>query len=52
MCNGDFFDERHGLDWLQNYVQNILKDLRSGTVTIKTAYRHALYCRATYRSWC
>ncbi|EJA5857930.1 DUF3383 family protein, partial [Salmonella enterica] len=21
MCNGDFFDERHGLDWLQNYVQ-------------------------------
>ena len=24
MCNGDFFDERHGLDWLQNYVQNNL----------------------------
>lgn len=22
MANGDFFDERHGLDWLQNYVQN------------------------------
>nr|WP_310616936.1 DUF3383 family protein [Pantoea cypripedii] len=21
MSNGDFFDERHGLDWLQNYVQ-------------------------------
>ncbi|MEX0632778.1 DUF3383 domain-containing protein [Serratia ureilytica] len=21
MCNADFFDERHGLDWLQNYVQ-------------------------------
>ncbi|QUG75972.1 DUF3383 family protein [Erwinia sp. E602] len=21
MANGDFFDERHGLDWLQNYVQ-------------------------------
>ncbi|TDT01684.1 DUF3383 family protein [Erwinia rhapontici] len=21
MCNGDFFDERHGLDWLQNTVQ-------------------------------
>ncbi|EDU7785052.1 DUF3383 domain-containing protein [Salmonella enterica subsp. enterica serovar Oranienburg] len=21
MCNGDFFDERHGLDWLQNAVQ-------------------------------
>ncbi|WP_447880355.1 DUF3383 domain-containing protein [Serratia fonticola] len=24
MSNGDFFDERHGLDWLQNYVQNNL----------------------------
>lgn len=22
MCNGDFIDERHGLDWLQNYIQN------------------------------
>jgi hypothetical protein len=21
MANGDFFDERHGLDWLQNAVQ-------------------------------
>ena len=21
MCNADFFDERHGTDWLQNYVQ-------------------------------
>lgn len=21
MSNGDFFDERHGLDWLQNAVQ-------------------------------
>lgn len=21
MANGDFFDERHGLDWLQNFVQ-------------------------------
>ncbi|EMZ1567257.1 DUF3383 family protein [Salmonella enterica] len=21
MCNGDFFDEHHGLDWLQNAVQ-------------------------------
>ncbi|ELM3736983.1 DUF3383 family protein [Edwardsiella piscicida] len=21
MCNGDFFDERHGLDWLQNAIQ-------------------------------
>lgn len=21
MCNGDFFDERHGLDWLQNTLQ-------------------------------
>lgn len=27
MCNGDFFDERHGLDWLQNYVQNNLWNL-------------------------
>lgn len=24
MANGDFFDERHGLDWLQNYVQTDL----------------------------
>ncbi len=24
MSNGDFFDERHGLDWLQNYVQTEL----------------------------
>ncbi|EKN4773938.1 DUF3383 domain-containing protein [Yersinia enterocolitica] len=33
MCNGDFFDERHGLDWLQNYVQNNLYNLlfTSGT---------------------
>lgn len=27
MCNGDFFDERHGLDWLQNYVQTNLFNL-------------------------
>lgn len=27
MSNGDFFDERHGLDWLQNYVQNNLWNL-------------------------
>lgn len=27
MTNGDFFDERHGLDWLQNYVQNNLYNL-------------------------
>lgn len=27
MCNGDFFDERHGLDWLQNYVQTNLYNL-------------------------
>ncbi|MBD8451878.1 DUF3383 domain-containing protein [Serratia rubidaea] len=27
MCNGDFFDERHGLDWLQNYTQNNLWNL-------------------------
>jgi len=24
MSNGDFFDERHGLDWLQNYAQTDL----------------------------
>ncbi|QIE96124.1 DUF3383 domain-containing protein [Pantoea stewartii] len=27
MGNGDFFDERHGLDWLQNYVQTNLFNL-------------------------
>ncbi|RUT64894.1 hypothetical protein CKG00_17355 (plasmid) [Morganella morganii] len=27
MSNGDFIDERHGLDWLQNYVQNNLYNL-------------------------
>lgn len=27
MANGDFFDERHGLDWLQNYVQTNLSNL-------------------------
>ncbi|WP_447876086.1 DUF3383 domain-containing protein [Serratia fonticola] len=27
MCNGDFIDERHGLDWLQNFVQNNLFNL-------------------------
>lgn len=27
MANGDFFDERHGLDWLQNFVQNNLYNL-------------------------
>ncbi|WP_207629254.1 DUF3383 domain-containing protein [Photorhabdus cinerea] len=27
MANGDFIDERHGLDWLQNYVQNNLYNL-------------------------
>lgn len=24
MANGDFFDERHGLDWLQNHIQSEL----------------------------
>lgn len=24
MANGDFFDERHGLDWLQNHIQTDL----------------------------
>ncbi|WP_373171304.1 DUF3383 family protein [Klebsiella sp. Q11] len=27
MANGDFFDERHGLDWLQNYVQTNIYNL-------------------------
>lgn len=27
MANGDFFDERHGLDWLQSYVQTNLYNL-------------------------
>ncbi|EDT1273146.1 DUF3383 family protein [Salmonella enterica] len=27
MSSGDFFDERHGLDWLQNYVQANLYNL-------------------------
>ncbi|EIW9306277.1 DUF3383 domain-containing protein [Klebsiella pneumoniae] len=27
MANGDFFDERHGLDWLQDYVQTNLYNL-------------------------
>lgn len=27
MANGDFFDERHGLDWLQNHVQTNLFNL-------------------------
>ncbi|MET3654089.1 DUF3383 domain-containing protein [Dyella japonica] len=27
MCNGDFFDERHGLDWLQNAVQTNVYNL-------------------------
>lgn len=27
MANGDFFDEWHGLDWLQNYVQTNLFNL-------------------------
>lgn len=27
MASGDFFDERHGLDWLQNYVQTNLFNL-------------------------
>uniref|UniRef100_A0A3B0M7S7 Bacteriophage protein n=1 Tax=Arsenophonus endosymbiont of Trialeurodes vaporariorum TaxID=235567 RepID=A0A3B0M7S7_9GAMM len=27
MANGDFFDEHHGLDWLQNFVQTNLYNL-------------------------
>lgn len=38
MANGDFFDERHGLDWLQNYVQTNLFNLlyTSGTKVPQT----------------
>lgn len=35
MSNGDFFDERHGLDWLQNYVQtNLFNALYTSTTKI------------------
>ncbi|OON35603.1 hypothetical protein BTJ39_22265 [Izhakiella australiensis] len=35
MSNGDFFDERHGLDWLQNYVQiNLFNLLYTSTTKI------------------
>lgn len=35
MANGDFFDERHGLDWLQDYVQtNLYNLLYTGTTKI------------------
>ena len=35
MANGDFFDERHGLDWLQNYVQtNLYNALYTSTTKI------------------
>lgn len=27
MANGDYFDERHGLDWFQNYIQTNLFNL-------------------------
>lgn len=33
MSSGDFFDERHGLDWLQNYVQNNLWNLLCTSTT-------------------
>nr|DAL18044.1 MAG TPA_asm: tail sheath protein [Caudoviricetes sp.] len=33
MANGDFFDERHGLDWLQNYVQTNLFNLMYTSTT-------------------
>lgn len=33
MANGDFFDERHGLDWLQNYVQTNLYNLMYTSTT-------------------
>ncbi|MEQ9868727.1 DUF3383 family protein [Pectobacterium odoriferum] len=35
MANGDFFDERHGLDWLQNYVQtNLYNVLYTSTTKV------------------
>jgi len=33
MSNGDFFDERQGLDWLQNYVQTNLYNLMYTSTT-------------------
>ncbi|WP_201510471.1 DUF3383 family protein, partial [Escherichia coli] len=33
MSSGDFFDERHGLDWLQNYVQTNLYNLLYTSIT-------------------
>lgn len=33
MSNGDFFDERHGLDWLQNDVQTSLYNLLYASTT-------------------
>jgi len=35
MSSGDFFDERHGLDWLQNYVQtNLYNRLYTSTTKV------------------
>ncbi|KAB8305802.1 DUF3383 family protein [Rouxiella chamberiensis] len=35
MASGDFFDERHGLDWLQNYVQtNLYNRLYTSTTKV------------------
>lgn len=35
MVNGDYFDERHGLDWLQNYIQtNLYNVLFTSTTKI------------------
>jgi fibronectin type 3 domain-containing protein len=35
MCSGDFFDERHGLDWLENYVQtNVYNLLYTSTTKV------------------
>lgn len=31
MANGTFFDERHGLDWLQNYIQTALFNLKTSS---------------------
>lgn len=35
MCNGDFIDERHGLDWLQNFLQtNLYNKLYTSTTKV------------------
>lgn len=52
MCGGWFIDERHGLDWIQNYVQNAIWNLlysskkvgqdESGSTTLVTTVSNAI----------